>query len=100
VAVLVIATAGGAADGAGPQPAADGPTVTPARPARGKPGRRDAAQQEARRRWALARMDEVARDRQRCAERFRTPREVRECERPLERAYRRYNEAYLEASRE
>ena len=55
---------------------------------------------EARRRWALARMDEMAEERLRCRERFRTPRQVRECEADFERRRRAYNEAYLEALRE
>jgi hypothetical protein len=55
---------------------------------------------EARRRWALARMDEVANERLRCRERFRAPRQVRECEVELERRHRAYNEIYLEAARE
>jgi hypothetical protein len=55
---------------------------------------------EARRRWALARMDEMASERVRCHERFRTPREVRECQAEFERRYRAYNEVYIEASRE
>ena len=55
---------------------------------------------EARRRWALARMDEMAGERLRCRERFKAPRQVRECEADFERRHRAYNEVYLEASRE
>jgi hypothetical protein len=55
---------------------------------------------EARRRWALARMDEMAGERLRCRERFKIPRQVRECETEFERRHRAYNEVYLEASRE
>jgi hypothetical protein len=54
----------------------------------------------ARRRWALARMDEMAHERLRCRERFRHPRQVRECEADFERRHRAYNEVYLEAARE
>ena len=54
----------------------------------------------ARRRWALAKMDEMAHERQRCRERFKTPRQVSECEAQYARRYREYNEIYLEASRE
>jgi hypothetical protein len=55
---------------------------------------------EARRRWALARMDEMAQERLRCHERFRTPREVRDCQAEFERRHRAYNEVYIEASRD
>jgi hypothetical protein len=55
---------------------------------------------EARRRWALARMDDMARERLRCAERFREPREVRTCQAEFERRHRAYNETYIEAMRE
>lgn len=55
---------------------------------------------EARRRWALARMDEMAQERLRCHDRFRTPRDVRECQAEFERRHRAYNEVYLEAARE
>jgi hypothetical protein len=55
---------------------------------------------EARRRWALARMDEMAQERLRCRERLRVPRQVQECEREFERRHRAYNEIYLEAVRE
>jgi hypothetical protein len=55
---------------------------------------------EARRRWALARMDEMAGERLRCHERFRTPKEIRDCQAEFERRHRTYNEIYLEAARE
>jgi hypothetical protein len=55
---------------------------------------------EARRRWALARMDEMASERLRCRDKARTPREVRDCQAEFERRYRAYNEIYIEASRE
>jgi hypothetical protein len=55
---------------------------------------------EARRRWALARMDEMAAERLRCHERFRTPKQIRDCQAEFERRYRAYNELYIEATRE
>jgi hypothetical protein len=55
---------------------------------------------EARRRWALARMDEMAQERLRCRERFKEPRQVQECEADFQRRHRAYNELYLEAIRE
>jgi len=55
---------------------------------------------EARRRWALARMDEMAGERLRCYERYRTPREVRECQLEFERRYRAYNDIYIETTRQ
>jgi hypothetical protein len=55
---------------------------------------------EARRRWALARMDEMAQERLRCHERFREPRDVRQCQVEFERRHRAYNEIYVEATRE
>jgi len=61
------------------------------------PSRED---REARRRWALARMDEMAQERLRCHERFREPREIRDCQAGFERRHRAYNEVYLEASQE
>ena len=54
---------------------------------------------EARRRWALARMDEMAQERLRCHERFRAPRAVRDCQAEFERRHRAYNEIYIEAAR-
>ena len=55
---------------------------------------------EARRRWALARMDEMAGERLRCRERFKAPRQIQECEASFERRHRAYNELYLDAARE
>ncbi len=60
----------------------------------------DAESHAARRRWALAKMDEMAQERQRCRERFKAPRQISECEAQYARRYREYNEIYLEASRE
>ena len=54
---------------------------------------------EARRRWALARMDEMAQERLRCHERFQTPRQIRDCQVEFERRHRAYNEVYIESSR-
>lgn len=58
------------------------------------------ARREARRRWALARMDEVANERLRCRQRFRERTRVEACEAEHARRYREYNEIYLEAARE
>jgi hypothetical protein len=69
------------------EPAAPGPTAGP----------RD---REARRKWALGRMDEMARERLRCHERFRAPEEVRDCQAEFERRHRAYNEVYIEAARD
>ena len=44
--------------------------------------------------------DREAGERLRCRERFKIPRQVRECETEFERRHRAYNEVYLEASRE
>ena len=55
---------------------------------------------EARRRWALARMDEMAKERVRCHDRFTTPREVRNCQTESERRFHAYNEIYIEAARD
>jgi hypothetical protein len=56
---------------------------------------------ESRRRWAMARMDEMAGERLRCRERFKQlPEKVRECEAEFERRHRAYNEIYIEASRD
>ena len=55
---------------------------------------------EARRRWALARMDEMASERLRCRERLKIPRLVRDCETDFERRHRAYNEVYQEAIRD
>ena len=54
----------------------------------------------ARRRWALARMDEMANEALRCRHRFQKKREVEVCEAEFTRKFRQYNEMYLEASRE
>ena len=53
----------------------------------------------ARRRWALARMDEMDNERLRCKARFSKKREVEACEADYTRRFRHYNEIYLEASR-
>lgn len=53
-----------------------------------------------RRRWALAKMDEMADAARRCTERFRDRRQVEECRAMFTRRYREYNEMYLEAARE
>jgi hypothetical protein len=45
-------------------------------------------------------MDEMAQERLRCHERFREPREVRNCQAEFERRHRAYNEIYIEAARE
>lgn len=55
---------------------------------------------EAKRRWALARMDEMAQERLRCRERFKAPRQIQQCETEFQRRHRAYNEVYLEASRD
>ena len=55
---------------------------------------------EARRRWALARMDEMAGERLRCRERFKGPARSRSARRSFERRHRAYNEVYLEAARQ
>lgn len=68
--------------------------------AQGARGAGDAESRAVRRRWALAKMDEMAQERQRCRERFRAPRQISECEAQYARRYREYNEIYLEASRE
>jgi hypothetical protein len=55
---------------------------------------------ESRRRWAMARMDEMAGERLRCRERFKLAQKARECEAEFERRHRSYNEIYIEASRD
>src|SRR5262245_31075063 len=75
VAALPVAPRGAAADGSGPMAAP-----------------RD---REARRRWALARMDEMGQERLRCHDRFRNAQQVRDCQEAFERRYRAYNEIYL-----
>jgi hypothetical protein len=65
--------------------------------------RRNATETErraARRRWAMAKMDEMANGALRCRERFSRPRQVQECEAEFTRRYREYNEIYLEAARD
>ncbi len=77
-------------------PASEPPGVPP-------PGRRQATDPEARaarRRWALAKMDEMANEARRCPERFTVRRQVEECRAEYERRLRLYNEVYIEASRE
>jgi hypothetical protein len=66
-------------------------------PASGDSAPRD---RQARRRWALARMDEMAQERLRCRARFQAEQKVRECQAEFEQRYRAYNELYLEAARE
>ena len=58
------------------------------------------ADRTARRRWALAKMDEMVWEKRRCRERFRVTRQIGECEAQYARRYRAYNAIYLEASRE
>jgi hypothetical protein len=64
------------------------------------PGPAAPRDREAKRRWALARMDEMAQERLRCRERFKAPRQVEQCEAEFQRRHRAYNEIYLDASRE
>jgi hypothetical protein len=45
-------------------------------------------------------MDEMARERLRCPERFRKPPDIRDCQSEFERRYRAYNDLYIEMSRE
>ncbi len=68
--------------------------------ASGGPAAASREDREARRRQALAAMDDMARERLRCHERFREPRAVRDCQAEFERRHRAYNEAYIEAARE
>lgn len=97
MALVLLATLGGSP---APDLAAARPGV--AAPLRGEGARSagDAEGRAARRRWALAKMDEMAQERQRCRERLRAPRQISECEAQYARRYREYNEIYLEASRE
>ncbi len=74
--------------------------VAASRPLAGLRGGGEPRDREARRRWVLAQLDDAARERQRCAERFRDPRQVRACEAEHERRYRALNELYIELSRE
>jgi hypothetical protein len=71
-----------------------------ARPADGAATGYPPRDREARRRWALARMDEMASERLRCRERLKIPRLVRDCEEDFERRHRAYNEVYQEAIRD
>ncbi len=73
-----------------------------ASPAWREPGRvvAGAEAKAARRRWALAKMDEMANEALRCGRRFQKRREVETCEAEFTRRFREYNEIYLEASRE
>jgi hypothetical protein len=90
---LVLGGGGVPAAGAG----SDRERPAPAEPQRG--GEREESR-AARRRWALARMDEMAGERLRCRERFSVRRQVEACEADYVRRFREYNEVYLEASRD
>lgn len=68
-------------------------------PAEGRRDGGDLERRATRRRWALAKMDEMARERQRCREKFKVARQVSECEAQYSRRYHEYNEIYLDASR-
>jgi hypothetical protein len=63
-------------------------------------GSSDSAARAARRRWALAKMDEMANEVRRCQTRFQKKREIEVCETEFNRKLRQYNEIYIEASRE
>jgi hypothetical protein len=63
-------------------------------------GAADPESREARRRWALARMDEMASEALRCRQRFQKKREIETCEAEFTRKFRQYNEMYIDASRE
>jgi hypothetical protein len=63
-------------------------------------GAPDEARRAARRRWALARMDDMANEARRCAERFQDPGRVAACRDGFARRYREYNDLYLDAARE
>jgi hypothetical protein len=63
-------------------------------------GSSGAESKAARRRWALARMDEMANEARRCGQRFQKKREVEACEAEFTRKLRQYNEIYIEASRD
>ena len=63
-------------------------------------GAGDSEAKAARRRWALAKMDEMANERLRCRERFQKRPEVERCEAAHERRYQEYNQMYLEAARD
>jgi hypothetical protein len=62
-------------------------------------GSSDVASRAERRRWALAKMDEMANEVRRC-QRFQKKREIEVCEAEFNRKFRQYNEIYIEASRE
>jgi hypothetical protein len=66
----------------------------------GRGARLDSEPRASRRRWALARMDEMANERRRCRERYAKPRDVAHCEAEFTRRFNQYNEIYLEAARE
>lgn len=53
-----------------------------------------------RRRWALARMDEMGNERLRCRQRFQKRPQIEACEATFDRRFREYNEIYLEATRD
>jgi hypothetical protein len=63
-------------------------------------GSSDSAARAERRRWALAKMDEMANEARRCQTRFQKKREIEVCETEFSRKLRQYNEIYIEASRE
>jgi hypothetical protein len=66
------------------------------------PERRESAGPEAkaaRRRWALAKMDEMDNERLRCRTRFTRKRDIEACEADYTRRFRQYNEVYLEGLR-
>jgi hypothetical protein len=54
----------------------------------------------ARRRWALARMDEMDNERLRCRVRFTKKHEIEACEADFTRRFRQYNDIYLEGLRD
>jgi hypothetical protein len=60
----------------------------------------DSEGKAARRRWALAKMDEMANEALRCRQRLQKKREVEACEAEFTRKLRQYNEMYIDASRE
>jgi hypothetical protein len=66
----------------------------------GRAGSSDSESRDARRRWALARMDEMAAEALRCRQRFQKKREIEACEAEFARKFRQYNEMYIDASRE
>jgi hypothetical protein len=67
------------------------------------PERREPAGQDAkaaRRRWALAKMDEMDNERLRCRARLTKKHDVEACEANYARRFREYNEIYLEGLRD